>query len=157
MIWIHRLKHKHAGMVLLQFSQILGEIAMFISLRVPLSVWWSLFLPPCASPAFSVSALVDFRRGSCLSAILRQSRDPGVKECEPGAVTIETFPQGRQCRTPQQTPQWSHMLFVFLGAHLFPQPTIVLTLEWNHKKKQQQRNVRHFLLIKNKSTKCLYR
>lgn len=46
------------------------------------------------SPGFSVSVLVDFRRGSCLSAILRQSRDPEVKECEPGAVTIKTFPWG---------------------------------------------------------------
>lgn len=37
----------------------------------------SLFLPQCASPALCVSALVDFRRGSCLSAILRQSPDLG--------------------------------------------------------------------------------
>lgn len=64
---------------------------------VLLCVRWSLFLPLCASPVLSLSALVDFRRGSCLSVILRQSPDPGVKECELGAMTIKTFPQGGQC------------------------------------------------------------
>lgn len=72
-----------------------SDLVMFAPSHLLLNMGWSLFLSPYVSPAFTVSALADFRRGSCLSAILRQSRDPGVKECEPGAVTIKTFPQGQ--------------------------------------------------------------
>lgn len=78
---------------------------MFISSHVPLSLCWSLILPPWASPAFSVSALVDFRRGSCLSAILRQSRDPEVKECEPGGCDNQDLPSGQtMANTSAQRP-----------------------------------------------------
>lgn len=83
---------QNTGVVL---PTVFSDLVMFVPSHLPLNVGWSLFLSPYVSPAFTVSALADFRRGSCLSAILRQSRDPRVKECEPGAVTIKTFPQGQ--------------------------------------------------------------
>lgn len=108
---------------------------MFTIMHVPLCVWWSLFLPLCASPAVSVSAFVDFRRGSCLSAILRQSPDPGVKECEPGGCDDQDLPSGwTMLNTSANALMISHA-FVFLIAHLLPQPSVMSTFKWNQQNK----------------------
>lgn len=80
-------------------------------------MWCSPFLPPCVSLAFSGSALVDFRRGSCLSAILRQSPDPGVKECEPRAVTIKILPRGQTMLNTSANALMISHAFGFLVAH----------------------------------------
>ena len=60
----------------------------------------------CVRLQCSVCQLLLISAGEVASVLSSdKSPDPGVKECELGAVTIETFPRAGQCRTPQQTPK----------------------------------------------------
>ena len=103
---------------------------------VLLSVRWSLFLPLWASPAFSVSALVDFRRGSCLSAILRQSPDPGVKECEPGGCDDQDLSSGRTMLNTSANALMISQAFCVPPEHtFFLRHSIMSTLKCISKKK----------------------
>ena len=106
-------------------SHIYDDVRASVCVVVPLpaSVW--------VSSAFSVSALAVSAREVASVLSSDKSPDPGVKECEPGTVTIKTFPLGQTMLNTSANALMISQAFVFFVAHLLPWTSVVSTFEWN--------------------------
>ncbi|KAK5851777.1 hypothetical protein PBY51_023304 [Eleginops maclovinus] len=99
---------------------------MFMTMCLLLCVWWSLFLPLCGSPQRSVCQLLLISAREVASVLSSdKSPDPGVKECEPGTVTIKTFPLGRTMLNTSANALMISEAFVFFVADLLPRTSVV--------------------------------